>query len=191
MPYIPENRREELEVPLLAFNATQRGADRADLLDSVLLILSAYEEAAKPSDDFNWTDEAANLRDALCALRDGPNVGDLNYTITRFLEGVVIGDEVRYSKINLCAGLLSTLRTASAPILSGFGGLPAFDRLVDCMGVLRCCEHEFLRRLHDPYEDACIKKNGDCFRHFSEGHTRPKEWSEAGIGNIAARFAAR
>lgn len=166
MPYIPTKRREALEAPLRAFIEERKGSDNLDLCACVLLILSAYEDAAKPSEEFYFSEAAIDLRDALEDLT--PNVGDLNYTITRFLEGAVIEDEVRYSKLNRCAGVMTTLRVSCAPILgAAMGERYTMNRLIDCLGVLRCCEHEFLRRLHDVYEDAMIEKNGDCFKHYS------------------------
>jgi len=166
MPYIPQDRRDLLEEPLLRFIELHKGSSNARLCDCVLVILSSFNEDAGSSLGFHWEDTDFDLRDSLTDLPDGPNVGDLNYTITRFLEGAVIEDEVRYSKLNRCVGVLSTLRVLSAPLLSGARCEELANNLIDCLGVLRCCEHEFLRRLHDPYEDKCIEKNGDCFEHY-------------------------
>jgi hypothetical protein len=165
MPYIPEDRRDLLETSLEDYAVTLKGKTNLELCDAVLLVLSAFEDAASPGGDFDWNDEAANLCDDLGDLPNGPNVGDLNYTITCLLEKAVIGIEVRYSKLNRCAGILSTLRTGCAPVLQN-ADEDVCNRLIDCLGVLRCCEHEFLRRLHDPYEDSCIDRNGDCFNHY-------------------------
>jgi len=72
------------------------------------------------------------LSSKMSEMGEDSRKGILNYVITKIALSVV-GDDIRYSKIN------------------------------DVVGSLECCKMEFYRRLAAKYEDEKVKENGDVY----------------------------
>lgn len=78
-------------------------------------------------------DIISELVNKMSTMGEDARKGVLNYTVTKIMLGV-IGDEIKYGKIN------------------------------DVVGALECCKMELYRRLAVPYEDQKISENGDCYQ---------------------------
>lgn len=164
MPYVTPDRREFLE-PALAALASILKPTVEHLEGAIEVLLTTLSPTMDRTDsltqDSTWKDEpwydvATLAADRLLEIAD-PKVGDKNYFISELILRVWF-ERVGYSTINTVVGVLSALRASHAPIVSPFD-----VGLVECLGVLRCLEHELLRRVHDPYEDDQISASGDIF----------------------------
>ncbi len=176
MPYIMYHRRQALE-PALSVLASHLDPTIEDLEGAIEVLLTSLQPQADRHDclctDSTWKDrpwfEVAELAaTALANMPEGVQVGDVNYMITSvILRTYFMHDPVSYTKINDIVGVLTALRTGHSPIIS-----PLDASGVKVAGVLRCVDHEFMRRVHDPYEDGKILDNDDVFEFWLGGMYR-------------------
>lgn len=66
------------------------------------------------------------------------SVGELNYAITRMVDGWIVKRGLTYASVN------------------------------EAIGVLECAKQELYRRIAAPYEDRKIAENGDVYVAFKE-----------------------
>lgn len=112
------------------------------------------------------------LMESLMLFDEDSIEGALNFTITSLI-GYTLCDDVRYVWINRSIGLLQ--RIAAHINKSDYWGDEGI-RFGRALGVLRCVELEFYRRIGGPYEDGAIVRNGDI--PFYEEHVFIKRDSE-------------
>lgn len=171
MPYVYVSPNRDIIDPWIRQIADLSPAENINALEGqIMVILGAwYPGIDKPSilePNHNpselageiWFGPALSLANRLKDM-DGLKQGDINYAITALIIETWFADgKPGYSKINDVVGVLTFLRTVLAPIVHPFE-----PRLVQILGILRCAEHEFLRRVHDPYENLKLWENTDCY----------------------------
>ena len=112
------------------------------------------------------------LMESLMLFDEDSIEGALNFTITSLI-GYTLCDNIRYIWINRAIGLLQ--RVVAHVNKSDYWGDEGI-RYGRALGVLRCVELEFYRRIGGPYEDGAIVRNGDI--PFYEEHVFIKRDSE-------------
>lgn len=178
MPYVSPDRREFLEPALSVLSSNLPKTSEAlegaieVLLTSVYPRLDARNLINQNESKWakkTWYEVASLAADRLQEI-DSPKAGDKNYFISELILRVWFSERVSYSAINTVVGVLQALRTDHSPILT-----PYEENLIEIVGVLRCLEHEFLRRVHDPYEDDQITASGDIFeQRLGPRYSRPE-----------------
>lgn len=170
MPYTTYSRRQALE-PSLSVLTSNLKPTIEDLEGAIEVLLTSLQPNADQHDgsflgsswkDHSWYGAAVLAAAALKNMDDGVQVGDVNYMITSLILRVWFTHQpVSYARINDIVGVLTTLRAWQSP--------PTWTRNeegIKVVGVLRCVDHEFMRRVHDIYEDGKIKDNGDVFESW-------------------------
>ena len=171
MPYVTYDRRQALE-PALSSLVSVLEPTIEDLEGAIEVLLTSLQPGADAHDCLGtdstwkahpWYDIACLAATALTNMPpDGVQVGDVNYMITSvILRTYFMHNPVSYTSINDIVGVLTALRTGHSPIAS------PLDKLgVKVAGVLRCVDHEFMRRVHDPFENGKIVDNEDVFESW-------------------------
>lgn len=170
MPYVTYARRQALE-PALNVLTSNLKPTIEDLEGAIEVLLTSLQPSADQADclttdstwkDRPWYEVACLAATALTNMEMGVQVGDVNYMITSLiLRTWFMHQPVSYTRINDIVGVLTSLRTGHSPIISPFD-----EAGIQVAGVLRCVDHEFMRRVHDVYEDGKILDNDDVFESW-------------------------
>lgn len=164
MPYVTYDRRQALE-PALSSLVSVLEPTIEDLEGAIEVLLTSLQPGADVNTwkGHTWYDIACLAATALSNMPHyGVQVGDVNYMITSVIIRLYfMHDPISYTKINEIVGVLTALSTRHSPFIS-----PLDEAGVKVAGVLRCVDHEFMRRVHDPFENGKIVDNEDVFESW-------------------------